>query len=182
MAATTSLAFVALPFRIVHKVPRAAAAVVAMAAATPLTWYALTHLQPSARVHAVALFAHLVFLVIGFGAVLTVDWVGLLWATGQRTFEDVVAAGANVSVPIWIGFVGLCVSGLFLEADLTSPITQVKLALVFLAGWNGLAAGLLHARLADEPSPALFALAGSCATVSQLCWWGALVIGHLNAQ
>lgn len=178
----TSLPFVSRPLRMFHRVPRARVGVIAMAAAAPLSWYALTHLQPSARVHAVALFAHLVFLVIGFGAVLTVDWVGILWATGQRTFEDVVAAGANVSVPIWIGFVGLCASGLFLEPDLTSTITQVKLALVFAAGWNGLAAGVLQAKLTDDPAPALFSLAGSCATVSQLCWWGALIIGHLNAQ
>lgn len=182
MTATTPDEFTSLSIRFVEKVPMRAVAVTAMAATAPLTWYVVTHVQPSPKVHAVALFFHLVFVVVGFGAVLTVDWVGMLWARGQRTFEDVLAAGANVSVPIWIGFSGLVASGLFLEPDLGSHITQLKLGMVFLAGWNGLAAGWLHARLAEDPEPALYSLAGSCATVSQLCWWGALIIGHINAQ
>jgi hypothetical protein len=168
--------------RVVAKPPWALLGVLAMASAVPTTWFVVTHVQPTPTVHAAALFTHLVFVVVGFGAVLTVDWVGALWAVGKRSFEDVLAAGANVSVPIWIGFTGLVASGLFLEPDLGSTITQVKLALVFVAGWNGIAAGWLHARLAENPQPAHFSLAGSCATVSQACWWGALVIGHVNAQ
>lgn len=158
------------------------AGALAMSAAVPLSWYLIGHLRPSPQVHALALFAHLVFLVIGFGAVLTVDWVGALWALGRRSFEDVLGAATNVAIPVWIGFAGLVASGLLLEPDLSSTLTRAKLALVCLAGFNGLAAGALHARLADDPEPALFSLAGVCATLSQLCWWGALIIGHLNSQ
>ena len=47
-----------------------------------LAWAAAVILAPrvetSATVHAVALFAHLGSLLVGFGAVLLVDWFGLL--------------------------------------------------------------------------------------------------------
>lgn len=153
-----------------------------LVAALPSCWWTLSHAHPGDRLREVALFVHLASLVIGFGAVLTVDWVGLLWATRRRTIVDVLDTATNVTVPIWVGFAGLVGSGLFLEPDLGSPLTRLKLVLVAVIGVNGLAATLLHGRLLAGTSAPLLAVSGLSALVSQLGWWGALVIGHLNSR
>ncbi|MEU4235902.1 hypothetical protein [Actinoplanes sp. NPDC026619] len=70
--------------------------------------------HPSDLVHGVALFGHLVSVVVGFGAVLLVDWFGLLWLTGRRSLDDVLRTAAGAHVPIWLGFAGLLTTGLFL--------------------------------------------------------------------
>lgn len=152
------------------------------ATSMPLAGFALLHVDPSARVHDAGLLVHLAALVIGFGAVLTVDWVGLLWAVGKRTFDDVLRTAGDVTVPIWTGYAGLVASGLCLEPDLTSALTRVKLGLVVLIGVNGLFATALHGRLVHAPNRVLVVVAGMSAGISQLGWWGALVIGHLNSR
>src|SRR5882724_3314333 len=45
--------------------------------------------RPNSQWHSMALFVHLASLVAGFGAVLVIDWTGLLWVIGRRTFLDV---------------------------------------------------------------------------------------------
>lgn len=152
------------------------------ATAMPLAGLALLHVDPTERVHDAALLVHLAALVIGFGAVLTVDWVGLLWALGKRTFGDVLRTAGDVTVPIWTGYAGLVASGLCLEPDLAGVLTRVKLGLVVLIGVNGLFATALHGRLVHAPNRVLVAVAGISAGISQLGWWGALVIGHLNSR
>lgn len=159
-----------------------AAAAASFAAIAPGCLWTATHAHPTGIGHDAALFAHLASLVVGFGAVLGVDWVALLWATGRRELCDVLTAAGNVQVPIWLGYAGLVLSGLFLEPDTARGLTQVKLGLVLLIGWNGLVATWLHPQLVRSPRPSLLAASALCATVSQCGWWGALVIGHLNAH
>jgi hypothetical protein len=143
------------------------------------------HYHPG-KANVVALFLHLVSLVVGFGAVLAVDWVALLWAVRRRHFSDVLRAADNVHVPVWVGYAGLLVTGTLLNPDLGSRLTSLKIALVLVVGWNGALAMALHRGLVAAPSGEvprrLIVWAGLSATVSQVGWWGATVIGFLNAR
>ena len=144
------------------------------------------HLRPDPLLADVALFAHLASLVLGFGAVLAVDWVALLWLLRQRTLDDVVRTAGNAHLPIWLGYAGLVASGVLLEPDLDSTATRVKLLLVLAIGWNGIWAMVLHHRLERVgdagPGRSLMRVAGAAAAVSQLGWWGAMLVGFLNAR
>lgn len=142
-----------------------------------------SRVQPSEGVRDAATFAHLAFLVVGFGAVLTVDWAGLLWLFGRRELADVLRGAQHVHALIWIGFAGLVATGTLLDPDLTGTLTRVKLGLILLIGWNGVAAVVLERMLATGgPRRAHLLLSGASATVSQLAWWGAMLIGFLNAS
>ncbi|MEU3468759.1 hypothetical protein ABZ716_12690 [Streptomyces sp. NPDC006687] len=143
------------------------------------------HVRTDAALHSAALFAHLASLVLGFGAVLSADYHGLLWAAGRCTLEEVLAATARLHVPIWAGLGGLVVSGLMLHPDVHSPLTLTKLGLVAALTVNGLQAGLLGRRLAcagGGTGRGLLVWGGVTALVSQVCWWGAVVIGFLNTN
>ncbi|MDO7867102.1 hypothetical protein [Nocardioides jiangxiensis] len=138
------------------------------------------HLEP--WVHHVALFAHLAFLVLGFGAVLSVDSVALQWMVGRRQLRDVVATAGHVQAAIWVGYTGLVASGLVLEPDLTRLATQVKLGSVLVIGLNGLVATWLHWHLEVSSTRRVLVAGMACATVSQAAWWTATVVGFINAH
>jgi len=155
-----------------------------------LLWLASVELaqaaRPSAELHTVALFVHLAALVAGFGAVLVIDWIGLLWALGRRTFFDVTHTADAVHVVIWGSLLALVASGIFLEPDTATVLTRIKLALVLVIALNGLHAHALQPQLVPHrdtpPSPGLLARAGVTAALSQLCWWAAMIIGFCNTQ
>ena len=139
--------------------------------------------HPRPVVHEVALFVHLAALLVGFGAVLSVDWVAALFILGRRTFHEMLRAADNAAVPVWAGYAGLVLSGLLLEPDLEHPVTMLKLGLVLVIGLNGVVALGLHRALGRGGADLRWmALGGMCATVSQLGWWGATVVGFLNAH
>jgi hypothetical protein len=139
------------------------------------------HLESDPTLREVALFAHLASLVVGFGAVLTIDWVGLLWALRLRTLNEVLDTARNVQVPIWVGLMGLVLSGTLLEPDITRQLTQIKLGLVLIVTWNGLVASTLHRRLlSGSPTRLTLGIAGASALISQSGWWGAMAIGFVN--
>lgn len=141
------------------------------------------HLHPDEILGEAALFVHLASMVVGFGAVLVVDWVGLQWMLGRRAMSDVVSTAGHVQAPIWIGLVGLVLSGVLLEPDASHRLTQVKLGMVLMVTWNGLLASVLHRRLARETDRLprlLLGVAALSAAISQAGWWGAMVIGFLN--
>ncbi|MFJ6794875.1 hypothetical protein [Streptomyces sp. NPDC091268] len=142
-------------------------------------------METDGSMHKVALFAHLASLVLGFGAVLSADYYGLLWATGRCALDEAVVATTRLHVPIWAGLGGLVLSGLMLHPNLDSPLTLTKLSLVAALTVNGLQAGLLARRLeaaVDPVGPKLLAWGAATALVSQACWWGAVVIGFLNTN
>lgn len=142
--------------------------------------------HPRPAVHDAALFVHLACLVVGFGAVLAVDWVALLWIRHRRTFDDVLAAAHNAHTLVWAGYAGLVTSGVFLEPDLGSVATRVKIALVFLIGWNGSLAVAIHRHLESagghSPRGPLMLMSSLAALLSQAGWWGATVVGFVNAH
>ncbi|MEU7552239.1 hypothetical protein AB0B01_07740 [Streptomyces sp. NPDC044571] len=162
-----------------------AAALGAVLALVGVLWFSL-HIRTDPALHTAALFAHLASLVLGFGAVLSADYHGMLWALGRCSFEEVLSATSRLHVPIWAGLGGLVASGAMLHPDLGSPLTAVKLALVLALTLNGLQAGLLGRRLAasaDGPiRRRMLAWGGATALVSQVCWWGAVAIGFLNSN
>lgn len=136
--------------------------------------------------HEVALFVHLACLVLGFGAVLTIDWVGLLWMTRRRRLVDVLQVAGSATLPIWLGLAGLVVSGALLSPDASSPITWLKLTLVLLIGWNGLHVAAVHQQMVrlggQAPGRRLLLRGSASAMVSQMGWWGAVLIGFLNSR
>lgn len=146
---------------------------------------AAPQVQTPGAVHTVALFAHLSSLLLGFGAVLLVDWFGLLWLLRRRSLGDVLRTAKGAHVPTWLGFTGLLVSGTLLSPA-ASPLTSVKLVAVLAVGLNGVFAGRLLARLSryeDRRLPAsLLIRAGLATTLSQGAWWTAVVIGYLNSR
>jgi hypothetical protein len=142
-------------------------------------------METSPTVHGIALFAHLGSLLVGFGAVLLVDWFGLLWLARRRALTDVLRTAQGAHVPTWLGFTGLLVSGALLGPDPT-PLTTVKLLAVLAVGLNGAFAGSLLTRLsryADRRLPTSLLIRASLATtLSQAAWWTAVVIGYLNSR
>ncbi|QTE02503.1 hypothetical protein [Streptomyces cyanogenus] len=144
------------------------------------------HLRVDAALHSAALFVHLASLVLGFGAVLAADYHVLLWLTGRCSLADALEGTHRLHVPIWAGLAGLVASGVLLHPDLGAPLTRIKLALVLGLTLNGLQAGLLarrmRARRDGSVAPRLLAWGAATAVVSQVCWWGAVVIGFRNSQ
>lgn len=145
------------------------------------------HVHPDTTLQPVARFFHVAALIVGLGAVLAVDWFGILWLLGKRRLSDITSTACALQIPIWLGMAGLVVTGLFLRPNLESPLTLVKLGLVFAVTVNGLYAHWLGQRLErygdDVPLPRhLTVQSGLAATVSQTGWWGATLIGFLNSQ
>jgi hypothetical protein len=160
---------------------RALAAVLSVVVTTAVL---LGGIPVPAQVRDVALFFHLVALAVGFGAVVAVDWYGLLWMAHRRTLAEVlVAAGALIPL-IWGGLTALVVTGALLAPDPSSPLTLVKGGLVLLLTVNGVRASTVREQLllADRPRRRLLDRALRIAVLSQACWWGAMVIGFLNAR
>lgn len=143
------------------------------------------HILPDPALREVALFAHLAALVAGFGAVLVIDWTGVLWVLGRRTFADVTRTADAVHGVIWASLAALTASGALLHPDTGSMLTRVKLALVLIIALNGLYAHVLSQRLAlvdGEPPGDLLARSALAGLVSQICWWAAMGIGFYNSR
>ena len=162
----------------------------ALAALITLAWLTVLITAPRLDVgpelRRVALFGHLACVVLGFGAVLMVDWFGLLWLTGQRGLTTLVQTAHGAHLPIWLGLAGLAATGTLLSPDTSSPRTLIKLAAVLVVALNGVYAGQVqrqYARLGDRRPPrALLRRGLVAATISQAGWWTAMVIGFLSAS
>jgi hypothetical protein len=144
-----------------------------------------TLVNPSPALHDIALFAHLGFLILGFGAILVADYFFALWALGRMTFTEAVANTSWLHPLVWSGLAGLVTSGALLRPNLTSEITILKLGLVAAITLNGVQAMALGRRMSAHigvPSIRLLLWGGLTSAVSQICWWGAIVIGFLNVN
>ncbi len=141
-----------------------------------------------AAAHDAVLLVHLAALVLGFGAVLAVDWHGALWLLRRLSLEDLLAVTARLTSAIWVGLGVLVATGALLSPDLASPAARVKLALVAVAGANGVHASSVHAALSRAAChggavPTRLLVRGlATGGVSQVAWWGATVIGFLTAH
>ena len=169
---------------------RRAVAYVGVAAGWAISIWLSTLLAAPPWLHTTALFVHLASVIIGLGAVLMVEWYGLLWMTEWRSVRDVRQVDLTLRLPIWAGIVGLLASGALLQPDLESPATLVKLGAVLVLSLNGVAITRWSIHLArfprrmrfsSLPRKAQFSFMSS-AVISQLAWWTAVVIGMLNSS
>ncbi|BDM74107.1 hypothetical protein HEK616_75940 (plasmid) [Streptomyces nigrescens] len=168
-----------------------AAGLLAVLALTSCLW-ASAHLHPDPALHTAALFVHLASMALGFGAVLVIDYYGLLWLTGRCTLAEALTTADRLHTPVWSGLAGLVGSGALLHPDLGSALTRTKLALVLVLTLNGLQARVLARRLAGPAAiahpevpalrPRTLLWGAATAAVSQLCWWGAVAIGFLSSR
>jgi hypothetical protein len=159
-------------------------------AAVAVTWVAVfvtaPLLDPGPSLHRLALFAHLAALVLGFGAVLTVDWFGLMWLLGRHSLAAVIQVAHGAHAPIWLGLAGLTASGMVLSPDTSSPLVVAKLIAVLAVAVNGLYARQVQQSMSAIPGPVpprpLLLRGALAVTISQAGWWTATVVGFLNAQ
>lgn len=142
------------------------------------------------HVHTFALVAHIVTMVVAFGAILLVDWHGFLWLIGRRELAETIRLDGAATPLIWGGVAGLLATGSFLGPDLASPMTIIKLVAVLVLILNGIMLIPLMRRLVRMPPQASFGdlTPGqrfhmlACLSLSQLCWWTAMVIGFINSE
>lgn len=164
-------------------------AYVIVAAAWAASVWLGTVLAPPEWLRAIALFVHLASLIVGLGAVLAVEWYGLLWATEWRSARDVRQVDATMRPLIWTGLIGLLVSGALLQPDVTAPATIVKLVAVLIVSLNGVALTQWTDYLRRFPRKLRFGTLPrrarirfvASAVVSQVAWWTAVIIGMLNS-
>lgn len=134
-------------------------------------------------------FIHLISLVIGFGAVVVIDAFGLLWVMKKINLQ-IVNQTANITQRlIWLGWVGLVVTGtiLVLRRGSISNISMVKVFFVAMLGLNGIFLHLIKKnfnKLANLDSiPTIYKFRITLTSlISQVGWWGAIVIGFLNTK
>ena len=133
------------------------------------------------------LFAHLMSLVVGFGAVVVVDTAGFLWLFKKTSINSVYRVASITQRLIWLGWVGLVLSGVGLISikGYVDNLTLIKLFFVFMLGVNGLflhyiKKSLHRMRISEISSPSSRFRITLASAVSQLGWWGALIIGFLH--
>lgn len=133
------------------------------------------------------LFIHLISLIVGFGSVIVIDTFGLLWLIKKvkLTFVNKVA---GVTQPlIWIGWTGLVLTGipLILLKESISGLSVIKIFLVLMVGLNGIFLHFIKKSMDgitdDSILPNILKFRITLATfISQIGWWGAIIIGFLN--
>lgn len=146
------------------------------------------HIHTGGRVRRAAVFVHLIALVVGFGATFAIDAYGLLWLFGRRTVVELRRMVAAAHLLVWVGVYGLTVSGTLLAPSLERTRTQVKLVLVVVAVVNGAWSLTFLPHLpalsaaGTRPARRIVHRALVSAAVSQVCWWGATVVGFLTTM
>lgn len=137
----------------------------------------------------VLLFVHLASLVLALGAVLVIDVFGLLWLFRKRDLAEIFRVAAVTQALIWAGWALLVATGvpLLVMKGLVDDLVKLKIFLVALAGLNGLFLDRIKAegrRVPDmtrPPARLLFRI-GLGTAVSQLSWWGAMLIGFYHGN
>lgn len=141
------------------------------------------------ELHRIGLAVHILALVLSFGTILVVDWLGLLWLLGKMEMHESGKLEAAAKPLIWGGLALLLVSGALISPDLANVVTVVKLVAVLVLMLNGLSiAPAMHQLLALPPSTRFSELTRRlrlrlliALTVSQACWWTAVLIGLINS-
>jgi hypothetical protein len=142
-----------------------------------------TLIQPEPWMQTVALFGHLICLAVGFGSVIAVDWYGLLFLLRLVPMRAVLMQAHRMTPLIWLGLLGLVVTGSILKPELDQSMVLLKMAAVLGTAVIGvLALGVKRQMLRVEPYlPRSLMLRGMVLTAaSQSLWWTAIVVGFLT--
>ena len=133
------------------------------------------------------LFIHLVSLVTGFGAVIVIDFFGLLWLFKKVPLSLVNKVAGATQALIWLGWCGLVFSGLFLITikGYIDNLTKIKLFFVLMLGVNGLYLHMIKKSMekisGQDTLPAQLKFrVGLASVISQVGWWGAMIIGFVH--
>lgn len=133
------------------------------------------------------LFIHLISLVVGFGAVVVIDTCGFLWLIKKIKLSFVEKVARITQPLIWTGWSFLVLSGipLIIMKGTISGLTTIKIFLVLLLGLNGLYLHIIKKGLKgvtnNDNIPKILKFRITFATtISQIGWWGAIIIGFLN--
>jgi hypothetical protein len=135
----------------------------------------------------ILLFVHLSSLILGFGSVMVTDLYGALWARNRVRFTQVVKVSGVTEKFIWIGWAGMVITGIpliILKGEI-DKLMIMKFFFVVLVGVNGIPLHFLQKTMqrykeSDAvPNVFMFRL-GLSIFVSQLAWWGAVLIGFLH--
>jgi len=135
----------------------------------------------------IALFVHLVSLIIGFGSVLVIDTFGLLMLMGKQPLSQVKKVASVTQVLIWAGWLGMVISGLnlIILKGYVDNLTKIKLFFVLIVGLNGVFLHFIKKAIdkieekKDIPKIWMFRM-GMATAISQTGWWGALLIGFVH--
>lgn len=135
----------------------------------------------------ILLFAHLSFLILAFGSVMVTDLYGLLWIWDRVRFNEIIDVSSVTEKFIWIGWTGMVAAGIpmIIMKGQIDNLMWIKIALVVLIGLNGVPLHLIQKKLQDYkeaevvPGVFIFRLMLSI-TISQIGWWGAVIIGFLH--
>lgn len=140
-------------------------------------------------IHRLALSAHVLAMVLAFGSVIVVDWVGFLWLIGKRRLHDTSRLESAAAPLIWIGLAGLLITGALIHPDITSTATQLKMCCVLGLMLNGISLIPVMRSLHLLPEGTMFKeLSGNirarlllALVLSQAFWWTAIIVGFANS-
>ncbi|MGY4543782.1 hypothetical protein ACVWY0_003725 [Arthrobacter sp. UYNi723] len=147
------------------------------------------HVDFGPELHRIGLSAHILALVMSFGTILVIDWMGLLWLLGRVQMHESGKLEAAAKPLIWGGLALLLASGALIHPDLTNPVTAIKLGCVLVLMLNGLSIAPAMHRLLVLPAATRFGHLAralrlrlmTALSVSQACWWTAALIGLINS-
>jgi hypothetical protein len=135
----------------------------------------------------IALFAHLICLIVAFGSVIVIDTFGLLWLLKKKTLEEVGRVADVTQRLIWTGYGGMILSGIVLitKKGFIDELTWIKIFFVFMVGVNGYFLHLIKKSMGPYEAqnavpPIIKFRMGITTAISQTGWWGAILIGFLH--
>lgn len=138
----------------------------------------------------IAVFLHLVGVIVGLGAVITVDTAGLLWVFNQVVAEQLIWLSGVAQKLIWGAVIWQLVTGAYL-LDLSTITwqTEIKLIAVAVLIINGVLLDQLRKSIAASKESNFWHLPKNLQLksiiligVSQLAWWTAVLIGFLRSS
>jgi hypothetical protein len=118
-------------------------------------------------VRSAALYLHLIFVPVGFGAVVMMHVYLILWRTGRQRRGDVLALTTVTHKLMAAGLAGLAATGIALEPDLSSPLMRTKLFLLLVLMLGAVRVQQSTRRIVGP------------VVVSQIAWWGTIAIGYV---
>ena len=118
-------------------------------------------------VRSAALYLHLIFVPVSFGAVVMMNVYAVLLRMGRQTARDVVALTSVAHRLMAVGLAGLTATGIALDPDLDSPLMRAKLVLLLVLMLNAVRVQESTRRIVGP------------VVVSQLAWWGTIGIGYI---